>query len=602
MSTLGKRPLKADAAVEEKGEPSSSEGEEEEFEEPSPHPAGEVASAEQPQQTAAGQTEQTVTDVPQQEVTETHQQEVAEPQQQEVADQSLPSVAVVPYFKDSIVCSTGTAQTTLFYRDEVRMAMNRLTAFILSERKVAVVEGSPGVGKSLTTWKWAMDCVVKGNAERVLWHSELLMRLTGVRMVDGELRVEALPAALTKDVLGTVARNSLVILDGATASNFNSNYKYMALAMETRAIRIVLVSSMGVDVPDVWTAAYGCEAINVNPWTLEDHLAATSEPQFLEQYIANINGEQGLVDALRAPEATAAQRENALRNVHELVASKFEIAGSNARWMFEYSTERTLEKVLYNIAKATDTDALFHGIQGSRSNVFVNHLCTNYFDRGQGRPASTEFVSEFATRQLARTCNLSFIKQATSVAEGGNNPSFDGQILEMDVLRTITDRDLPRRLTSAEGPLPNSETYAVQRVRHFRDTDELVNADLLPGTWFIPERFNQGGYDAACYCGNISKTASTRTRARRILRFIQVTRSHRHDLKLQYMLAFLAHLNQGRNNNQRVTTAEVVLMVPHTRMSQFGIPTDVTGSLGDYGFAVAQVKIVGFRRANDPSL
>ena len=83
------------------------------------------------------------------------------------------------------------------------------------------------------------------------------------------------------------------------------------------------------------------------------------------------------------------------------------------------------------------------------------------------------------------------------------------------------------------------------------------------GVWLKPLAFNQGGYDAVFIHKHVG-----------LVRFVQITRSDAHSLKLEFFHKLLAALRDSAHFV--VTTLEIVFVVDATKQADFKI-SPVTG-------------------------
>ena len=100
------------------------------------------------------------------------------------------------------------------------------------------------------------------------------------------------------------------------------------------------------------------------------------------------------------------------------------------------------------------------------------------------------FTSEYIVRRLALDCEDSFITHATSHSKWLNNPSFDGHVLEMDVLHAIA-KSIPHRfkLLGENDPFPDSfdDSFTCDSIVSFAKVEEIELNDKVRGGgchWF----------------------------------------------------------------------------------------------------------------------
>jgi hypothetical protein len=174
-------------------------------------------------------------------------------------------------------------------------------------------------------------------------------------------------------------------------------------------------------------------------------------------------------------------------------------------------------------------------------------------------------VSQYVTRRLARICESSFLREAMK-STLIHNPTFNGWIFEGDFMFQLQmsqnhSTDLKLRDFNT---IPDASWGIVAKQIEFLNEGELNNEVLTENTWLVPKRWNQGCYDAVQILADG-------------VRFVQVTLSKSHDLKLRYIVQLLDNL-LIRDSIQKV---EIALVIPSTATyTDFAVTT--TGSVGRY--------------------
>jgi hypothetical protein len=334
----------------------------------------------------------------------------------------------------------------------------------------------------------------------------------------------------------------------------------------------------------------------MNPWTLDEYVAAASRPAFLQQCAGNLSAHEDLIRRLGSAEDKA----SAIEEVKALITEKYRIAGGNARLMYTYTTDEAVEALQQSLQNIPDMRSLYFGLHGQRTDTYVNCACANFFERHR-KPAHSEILSEYATRFLARKCTADFLESATTLAEDVNKPGLDDQILVLDVLHHIIQRRVSARLSLSAH---TAATYAVRRVVHFRRLVDMPSERYAEGTWLVPELASRGGYDAVNIYKRPTLSSSPTSSATSPLcaRFVQILRAGSRTVDLNCMQSFLEAFNRRRQQMERpITSVEVVFLVPFKMMQEIVVSPDavVTGSLAGLTYGDA---IVGYRRANDRSV
>eukprot|EP01123_Difflugia_compressa_P001838 TRINITY_DN12312_c0_g1_i1.p1 TRINITY_DN12312_c0_g1~~TRINITY_DN12312_c0_g1_i1.p1 ORF type:complete len:249 (-),score=18.56 TRINITY_DN12312_c0_g1_i1:9-662(-) len=148
-------------------------------------------------------------------------------------------------------------------------------------------------------------------------------------------------------------------------------------------------------------------------------------------------------------------------------------------------------------------------------------------------------ISEYVCRLLSEKCERSFIVEAANSILAKNNPTFDGWIFEADFLVELRmacqnktsiyllDFQINNQLISSEQTLNSDKLELVVNERLlFFDITDIDRNKFQNGVWLIPQRWNQGCYDAVQLINNT-------------VRVFQVTRAKSHSLKLKYVVQLL---------------------------------------------------------------
>ena len=164
--------------------------------------------------------------------------------------------------------------------------------------------------------------------------------------------------------------------------------------------------------------------------------------------------------------------------------------------------------------------------------------------------------------------------------QGDRNPHADGVLLEMDFVMRLGN-------STAEAPsiIPMTTITDGQvsfdsgkRVHSFCDSLDATTAPQH-GDWFIPDFFNNGGYDAVQFNPET-------------LRYVQVTRSKTHSFNLNWNQKFF---NMFRDSlpDVHIALCEVFFVVPREIVKDFR-PKDASGKLAH--FNKSNFQVVGFQR------
>jgi len=247
-------------------------------------------------------------------------------------------------------------------------------------------------------------------------------------------------------------------------------------------------------------------------------------------------------------------------DLEEKISDKYYLAGGCARWMFERTVREVFDEIKTHLSRiGTDMNLLLNGFEGIRADSSVSHLFSIY--------ANDEvfLVSEHVTRMLAEKCEAEFLVRAMR-SSLGKNPSFDGWIFEADFLlqvRLAANSNL-KSFTVFPKVAKTPESWIVDSLQYFdRVVDMTVPAEWKSNVWFIPRKWNQPCFDAV------------QLLPKHGFRFIQVTRSKTHSLKLKYIVEFLSRF-------AIVESLEICYVLPNEAEYKEFEPKKAEGTLGGY--------------------
>jgi hypothetical protein len=279
-------------------------------------------------------------------------------------------------------------------------------------------------------------------------------------------------------------------------------------------------------------------------WTLEDYQGACEDKEFFNSVQSNLqesstNNVAGASSLSSSSSSSATNLESFLgEDKNDMILEKYFIAGHSARWMFHFNTARAIMDADYWLEKVNNKKDLVSGMGGSNNVLAVNHLLSRFGNRNI-------LVSEYVIRSLMWDLDVETLKILTTYSAQLNNPAFDGIVFELDFLlrlRTQCEKsDGMINLANDEGEVVSWSCG--KEIVKFTEVSELHGKTIPDGTWLIPKKFNQGGYDAAQLDGDT-------------LRFVQITRSSKHSLNCN----FLGYLEDAISNT--VSSVEVAVVLP----------------------------------------
>jgi len=238
----------------------------------------------------------------------------------------------------------------------------------------------------------------------------------------------------------------------------------------------------------------------------------------------------------------------------ERVRNKYFLAGGSCRFMFHWKDEAVIAVIDSAMRKCNNIELLLSQQQGARASGCVNTLL-------QTTQNGVFLLSEYVARQLGQKNAVSFILQARALCP---NDSFDGWILEMDFLLKIKQEvGLTLYPEGEHQPIH----WAKLHIQPFHDPENI--AELKVSQWLVPDRWNQGGYDAV----RVEITEGI------TVKFVQVTRAIEHKFKARFMNQMLHAIKL--QNRKPIALVQFFFVVPRQRLDTFRLPTYVDHQWAD---------------------
>lgn len=348
---------------------------------------------------------------------------------------------------------------------------------------------------------------------------------------------------------------TFLVVDGVTASNLASVEEFRGARCE----RTVFVTSSGY-----YKKSEGREG--------QFTYAAWSEDELKSAWtsLRDLVWQQEEMDA---PAATDHPMEKRSKPITEegwasFFSEKFFYAGYSGRWFFKRSIRLVKRAVETNIGR-------LDSVTGDKTTNLVayNHLFFASKDSGPGSTPGV-VVSVYAQRRLADSSGAGaqalWIRIQGAAGEWRTYRAVDGWVLEALILQCLRQ---PKPSVVHEGthaaissPLSLGPVFTLacrvldakeetrltgQCIRYFDELEDIKVGNTLPNrserkldtAWFIPLKFNQGGYDLVHVA--FSKPVKGEEGDGGLecqVTFFRITVAQSHDIKWEYMTEFLGHL------------------------------------------------------------
>ncbi|KAH9118063.1 hypothetical protein AeMF1_008614, partial [Aphanomyces euteiches] len=408
----------------------------------------------------------------------------------------------------------------VYCRQDTKNLMNALD----NMKRGIRIYGPPGVGKSITTWYWICN-QVQSLTKTVLW-------------IHVSKRSKPRIARLTRDVTYYVpyqadeiirlvdnAQEDIVVIDGVTNRVDHADLESVVFGFDHNPNRkAISVASMSIKTNLEDENLLKLSAFEAAPWSLDEYYQATENEVFFKSVRHFLVNDECSEDV---SEESKVNDDN-----HALIDEKYYYAGCSARWMFGTTIPDVIQQIDKYFRSAPNFVDLLKGIVGSQSPDMVNHLACE-----QGPSKNRFFTSQHISRKAISTGGDEIVRLAYGVANGLENDSFTGWIVEMDFIQQIMDA----QGGGLDVKLNDGTTITFEVAKCVRCDTDLLSMDSvkkaikeeptaasLNNVWLVPTKWYQAGYDLVCL--RICKDLL-------VLRFIQVTAAKVHGQKLQHFRA-----------------------------------------------------------------
>lgn len=477
-------------------------------------------------------------------------------------------------FNDLLLRKQDAEPLRIFLREENRNIAGKLDEFFESSDTLFYLQGPPGVGKTKESIIWLIQSMINASKVESLSGPWVWIPLTksGKTQVNSVYLLDRINGRTDAVKFRKVSTSHLaedLVAWGVTMAvldNCNEENRGAVDLCVVLDIKTVAVSSLQMRFDSSYSRQ---QSYVVNGWTKAEYMEACKDDDFYSS----------VKTALQTGDFTDDELDNpALRD--EVVTAKYHIAGGSARWMFQFSADQLLAPAgsmesIHSHLDRVSQNQIVSGFIGDRSVTEVNHLLS----RIDGRPT---IVSQYVANQLVDRFGTALLKQALLLASDAN-PSMDGILLEMDFMlrlgKSTHQKDFVYLVMKpGADPEPVFDSGG-KKIMYRMSTFPKAKIDVNDGDWFIPQIFNNGGFDGVQY------------RAGKLI-FVQITRAATHSFNLEWFQKFLKAFVQ-KFPHLKVEECEVWFIVPEENIGTFK-PAESSGVLT--GYKHGTYKVAGMRR------
>jgi hypothetical protein len=422
---------------------------------------------------------------------------------------------------------------TLFFKDDTVKQFQRL-----QEGKHHIIQGPPGIGKSMLGLLWVLHCHFQ-KQKCVLYVTcspgvviNVLFLSNGCPGHVRQWEYSECNIDLVMETAYNFKVPSLLVVDGlvnikSLTTGTNPWFTCASsLFSKGKISQVILLSSVQVDIADYeWSFKLEPLAIRTQSWTLEDFLTICLKEEYFWKMVLDTVPEVAktlLASASKELEQLTSDELHEFKKA--LLTEKFYFSGGSARWMFRRTINEIRRRSDDALAKVASFSVLVTGDMGEGAPGSINRL---YQTRIDEKGALTRFfVSQYVSRKIFTQHGGTAANVMWNWALVMNNPSVlgwayeakffaswknSGVHLDLVYLDTITMeersggtlRPVIGTVEHQSSSLVPSEEFVVLSYSIQDGEGELHREDKTRASFkdlhcfVVPEQWNQGLFDFA---------------------------------------------------------------------------------------------------------
>jgi hypothetical protein len=447
----------------------------------------------------------------------------------------------------------------LYVRDEVTILWKALDDS-MSKKNNIIVKGSPGCGKSLAAWAWALS------KASIAWVGFLDNNINSVRVAvtcngniwfSDRIGFEDF-TSLKKSVLEVLTdfNAGIVLFDGVSAYtlNFVRNASFASY-------HLILISSEQLKALDTSKQLVTTVEHRVNPWNLNEYDSLCQIPLFFSSLQPEIMPDSSDFTSMY---------------------QKYYIAGASARWMFDEPYETLPKFVNSFIDQVDDPIELLKLNIGSGASKTVNHLLIQF--RDQKKAIVSQFVAEMLAKQAKDL--IVFSDQVASFAAALDDRGMMGSAFEVHFRSQVRQAfmlsnpnhggiEKNKKIAILDRDSGEIFDFDVMDIREFWQDGDIIGLKHVHGQWLFTMNKYHGGFDLIYFHEKAGKF---------IIYFFQITISEEHELKCKYFAKTAKIIAENMLKVGNTLSSIVVAgLVTFSRARNFRFTTYTTKDLESIG-------------------
>eukprot|EP01041_Mallomonas_annulata_P008270 gene8270-17018_t len=392
---------------------------------------------------------------------------------------------------------------TLVYhiREECKTLWQFLSQKVLVTK---LVQGPPGVGKSVECYTFAIDYAMKMNKKLLYIHSNddsyhIVIKknnesgsMQWKHIRNENIRIDFLVKWITYIVENERNGMDMVVVDGLFPEHFFISMCNIKIYNPEISL-FICTSFQALTINQRFAGKMDFEWYTMCSWTFAEYESAVKSKAIL---VATI----------------------------DLLKEKYFYSGGSIRLM-NFNIDITKLILDCHLSKVSNMSFLLSGNVGNSSESATNSLIAVF--RNGPKMVST-VLSEYVGKSLSDSCSKEIIEKCRNIMI--NNPSWQGWVTEFEVLAKILrskefkvwdENDSSEVWTRGEGIT----------TEEFWDIEEVLQRPFIAGLYLIPRKYNQGFFDLLYFI------------TPKKLRIIQITSAKSHSFNFHLVTPLLNTLN-----------------------------------------------------------